>query len=142
MKLTTRYVLAGIAVTIGCAIWFYYSAFHILGLVIIVASSFFTQPGEDAQEISFRIPAWNARAFFAFMTIVLAVVLFATMSSRLPDGELDKLFGTWYFMGVLWLLSLSILTARYIEEKRKSQQNDGQPSSESALSENVSSHGS
>jgi len=135
MKLTTRYVLAGIMITIGCAIWYISSSFHFLGLIVIGASAVFTDQSTATEIPKLRFPKWNARKFFSFLTRMLGVVLVAIPLSLLPVSEVDRLFGSWYFTGVIWLLLLSMLMTRFLEDKEKSLLNDEQRSPEGVLSD-------
>jgi hypothetical protein len=140
MKLTTRYILSGILITVICLIWFKRPTLDSpVIFLLVIAQTFFIQPRVWTKEITFGIPKWNARGFFSIMTILLSLTLFMILSSRMPDGLLEELLGTWYFTGTLWLLSLCLLTTRIMEEKRKTLQNDVQLSSEAVFSDEVSS---
>jgi len=135
MKLTTRYVLAGIMITIGCASWYFPSSYHILGLFFIVVSQVFTDRSEIKEITHLRLPRWNSSRFFPILTLLLGAALVVILMSQLSEAEVDRLFGSWYFTGVIWLLLLSMLMTRFLEEKEKSLLNEEQRSPEGVLSD-------
>lgn len=128
MKPISRFVMSAALITIGSAIWYATSSFHIVGLIAIGASGVFAGNSDPTEITQLRLPKWNARRFFPTLTLFLGAALIAIPLSRLPQAEVDSLFGSLLFTGLIWLLLLSRLMTRYLEDRETSLHNNEQQS--------------
>jgi len=119
MKGKIRYILGLISISIGSFIW--YKGGHVLlGTWFWCLSSFFAQPLEYYTTLTeSKFPKWDTRKFFIIASFLSAVALFFIMTTRLPEGEFEKLLGTWYFTGTVWLLGISGLTLGFLYANKK-----------------------
>ncbi len=117
MSLELRFFLAAVCVTLGCLLPLtgfgspLDSVSMLIGLLLSLSPRDYTEP----IRFRFRLPRWNPTSFFMGLAILLGLFLLFLLAAQIPDGFFTK----WYAAVPLWLLFLSLLAARYAQEKRK-----------------------
>jgi len=76
---------------------------------------------ELTKPISFRIAKWNGKAFTSGLFVVLGMILIMMIIISLGEEGWLKLISKGYFAFTLWLLCITGLSRRYIQEKQKAQ---------------------
>jgi hypothetical protein len=124
MKREIRYIIAAICVSIGVLLWFTGKPLLFsFGTIFICAQSLLLlSRGELTKPIQFKKPEWKSKDFFGGICILLFLALFLILFFQLPEDQARELFTKWYFSGTFWLLGMSGLIKRYIEEKENAQQ--------------------
>lgn len=130
MKREIRYIIAAICVSIGILLWGTGKPllFPFGTLFVCAQSLVLLGQHELTKPMRFKKPKWKPKEFFGGIYIVLCLTLFLIMFLQLPEEQARELFTKWYFSGTLWLLCISGLAKRFIEEKNHSQQIDGSDS--------------
>ncbi len=116
MKMKIRYIVAGLLISLGCFIMYKYQ-FHWMSAYFIIAAGLIT----NWNSCVFRYEAvqWKSKRFFIDLSGILIFILIIILISRLPKELLKELLSSWYYIGALWLMSLSVLMRQYHEEKSR-----------------------
>jgi hypothetical protein len=112
--LELRFVLAGLLATAGCAVWFWEGTGLLFSISLAIATLLSLSLGSLARPVRFR--PIDARGGLVGAIVILGLVVVGLLLVVLvPDALLRK----WYSVAILWLLFVSLLLARYRQEKRK-----------------------
>jgi len=121
-RLESRYILSAILISIGFFLWLILPGLNPLGNFFIIFSTLFWNKVEWGKPIKFKIPKWNSEKFFNSLSLFLCLSLIISLVFQIEDKKFQEFFDKWYLVCILWFLSLSLLSSRYINEKKKAQQ--------------------
>lgn len=116
MKLLRKYIISGIAITIGCLlIYVFYDP--VLGLCMISLTFFFisVKSTKWREPIEFKRPKWNPVSFYKGAVILFGICLILIVYIY-AFKEIFESLKKWYFVSILWLFCLSILVYSYFKE--------------------------
>lgn len=131
-----KYIFAAACVSGGIFLWSTGNPLLFpFGTMLVCAQSLvLLGKTELLKPIRFRKPEWKPKEFFASISILLCAVLFVVLLTQLPQDQARDLFTRWYFSGTLWLLCMSMLAKRYVDDREKAQQSDRGATSKTAPS--------
>ncbi len=120
-----KYILAAACVSVGILLWVLGTTISnpllwTLGTVLVCVHSLILLDRAELREpIRFTKPKWKPKKFFTGISIILCFAIFIVVFMHIPQEQAADLFAKWYFSGTFWLLFMTNLAMRFVDENEK-----------------------
>lgn len=115
MKNQYKYILAGLAVTSGCYIWYSSILHHVFGIMLVLSNSFIMKPSSLSKEII--VEKMTIDKALRLIAIALFIFWIVLLLIEIPESSIENLLHQWYYTGSLWLSMIIFIILSYRKNK-------------------------